>query len=139
MSKEERRAIIAFPIVLLIAALLAFAGSQGSVVAFGVPLFALCIAMAFIIQWIVFIPAFIQQTEMFFDLTGSITYLCVVMTAVFLSGSMDARALLLWTIISVWAIRLGSFLFRRIQADGSDGRFDRLKPSFPRFLVTWTL
>lgn len=139
MGKAERRAIIALPIILLIAALLAFAGSQGSVVAFGVPLFALCVAMAFIIQWIAFIPAFIKQTEKFYDLTGSITYLTVMMSALSLTNSSDTRAFLLVTLISVWAIRLGSFLFKRIRADGSDGRFDHLKPSFPRFFVTWTL
>jgi len=42
-------------------------------------------------------------------------------------------------LIAVWAVRLGSFLFIRVTADGSDGRFDTLKPDFPRFLMTWTL
>ena len=32
-----------------------------------------------------------------------------------------------------------SFLFRRISQDGSDGRFDELKPSFVRFFATWTV
>ncbi len=29
----------------------------------------------------------------------------------------------------LWALRLGSFLFARILADGGDSRFDRIKPS----------
>ena len=36
-------------------------------------------------------------------------------------------------------MRLGSFLFRRISSDGSDSRFDRIKPDPKRFLFTWTL
>jgi steroid 5-alpha reductase family enzyme len=42
-------------------------------------------------------------------------------------------------LVAVWAMRLGSFLFLRVRHDGSDGRFDELKYSFPRFLMTWTL
>ena len=42
-------------------------------------------------------------------------------------------------IVAVWTVRLGSFLFARINRDGKDARFDELKPSFPRFLMTWTL
>jgi steroid 5-alpha reductase family enzyme len=41
--------------------------------------------------------------------------------------------------VAVWAVRLGSFLFARILRDRSDRRFDALKPSLPRFLLTWTL
>lgn len=139
MDKAERTSLIAIPITLLVAAGLALAGSQGGYVVFGIPLFALCVALAFVIQWAAFIPAFIKQTESFYDLTGSITYLSVVMIAVVLSPVVDARALLLLAIVSVWAIRLGSFLFRRIRAEGFDRRFRDIKPSFARFLMAWTL
>jgi steroid 5-alpha reductase family enzyme len=139
MDKAERTSFFAVPIILLVAAALAFAGSQGGHVVFGIPLFALCVALAFLIQWAAFIPAFIRQTETFYDLTGSITYISVVVVAVLLSPSVDARALLLLTIVSVWAIRLGSFLFRRIRAEGFDRRFNDIKPSFARFLMAWTL
>lgn len=139
MSKQDRRAIIAIPIVLLIAIALAWAGSQGGSTVFGVPLFALCIALAFVIQWIAFVPAFTNQTERYYDLTGTITYLSVTTAAVVLSPSTDARSLLLWALVALWTIRLGTFLFRRIQAAGSDRRFDDIKPSFPQFLLTWTL
>jgi steroid 5-alpha reductase family enzyme len=139
MDKAERTSLIAIPVTLLVAAGLALAGSQGGYVVFGIPLFALCVALAFVIQWAAFIPAFIKQTESFYDLTGSITYLSVVMIAVVLSPVVDARALLLLAIVSVWAIRLGSFLFRRIRAEGFDRRFRDIKPSFARFLMAWTL
>ena len=41
--------------------------------------------------------------------------------------------------VVLWALRLGTFLFARVRADGRDGRFDALKVSFPRFFMTWTL
>jgi hypothetical protein len=57
----------------LVAALIAWAGSQGGFTVSGIPIFALCVALAFVLQWIAFIPAFILQTEKFYDLMGSIT------------------------------------------------------------------
>ncbi len=139
MDKNEQRSIIAIPIVLLLATGIAFAGSQGGYYVFGIPLFILSVALAFIIQWLAFIPAYLKQTEAFFDLTGSITYITVVVVAVILSPTVDARSLLLLIMISVWAIRLGSFLFRRIRTAGEDRRFREIKTSFARFLTTWTL
>jgi len=41
--------------------------------------------------------------------------------------------------VVIWAVRLGSYLFLRIRKAGADKRFDDIKPSFPRFLNTWTL
>jgi steroid 5-alpha reductase family enzyme len=139
MNSAEKGSIIALPVILLIAAGIAFAGSQGGVNAFGVPLFALCVILAFTIQWIAFIPAYLNKTEKFFDLTGSITYILVVVTAVALSPVVDARSILFLGIIAIWAIRLGSFLFSRIRAEGEDRRFREIKTSFARFLLTWTL
>jgi steroid 5-alpha reductase family enzyme len=139
MENQRRKALIALPIVLLIAIVLAVAGSQGSAEVSGIPLFALCIGIAFLIQWVAFIPAFINQTETFYDLTGSFTYVTLVTVAVLLTPETDARSVLLLALVVVWAVRLGSFLFRRIRRAGSDERFDNIKPTFARFLLAWTL
>ena len=139
MTKAERSAIIAMPIILIIAVLLALAGSANGHVIGAIPLFALCIMLAFVIQWVVFIPSYLGKTEKFYDLTGSLTYLTVISVAVLLSPNADARSVLLLIIIAIWAVRLGSFLFLRIRADGHDGRFDQIKVSFPRLLMTWSL
>jgi steroid 5-alpha reductase family enzyme len=70
---------------------------------------------------------------------GSITYLSVTFIAVLLSPVVDARSWLLLGLISLWTIRLGVFLFRRVRAAGEDRRFRDIKPSFARFLLTWTI
>lgn len=139
MTKEAKRSLIALPIVLLVAVGLALAGSQGGALIGSVPVFALVVALAFVIQWIAFIPAYANQTEKFYDLTGSITYITVITAAVLLSPVVDARAVILLVVVVVWAVRLGTFLFRRVQAAGADTRFDDIKPSIPRFLLAWTL
>lgn len=139
MDKVERTALVATLITVLVAAGVAWAGSQGGYEVAGLPLFGLAVVLIFLIQWIVFVPSFLWHTEKFFDLTGSLTYLTVTALAVLLSPVRDARSVVLWIMVSVWAMRLGYFLFTRIQRDGHDGRFDELKVSFPRFLMTWTL
>ena len=89
MKTTDRNALIAFPILILIGILVALAGSQGGASVAGVPLFALSVGLAFLIQWLVFIPAYLLQTEKFFDLTGSITYIFVIAIAVFFSKGAD--------------------------------------------------
>jgi steroid 5-alpha reductase family enzyme len=139
MKTTDRNALIAFPILIIIGILVALAGSQGGSTVFGVPLFALSVGLAFLIQWLVFIPAYLLQTEKFFDLTGSITYISVTAIALILNAGADGRSILLAALVIIWAIRLGSFLFGRIRKAGKDDRFDEIKPSFIRFLNVWTI
>lgn len=139
MDNTDRRAIIAVPVVILFAALVAWAGGQGGATVGGIPVFVLCVTLAFVIQWVAFIPAFTNQTEKFYDITGGITYLSVTWLAVLLSPVVDARSWLLAGIVTIWALRLSVFLFRRVRAAGEDRRFRTIKPSFSRFLLAWTV
>jgi steroid 5-alpha reductase family enzyme len=97
------------------------------------------VLLAFLIQWICFIPAYILQTEKFYDLTGSITYLTLIMFSIFSANSLGLANVIVCACISVWAVRLGSFLFFRIKKDGEDKRFRSIKTNFTRFFMTWTL
>ena len=45
------------------------------------------VLIAFLIQWLLFIPAYYFQTEKFYDLTGSATYLFIVIYISFQSYS----------------------------------------------------
>jgi steroid 5-alpha reductase family enzyme len=139
MKTTDRNALIVFPILIVIGLLVAIAGSQGGSRVAGIPVFALLVGLAFLIQWLVFIPAYWRQTEKFFDLTGSLTYLTVSTLALFLSAGVDGRVILVWALVVIWAIRLGAFLFSRIKKAGKDDRFDEIKPSFIRFLNAWTI
>ena len=139
MKKTDRNALVAFPFVVLVGAGVALAGSQGGAKVGGIPVFAVCVALAFLIQWLAFIPAYLLQTERFYDLTGSLTYITVTVVAIVLCSTPDPRSYLLLALVVIWAARLGSYLFRRIRKAGTDTRFAAIKPSFVRFLNTWTL
>ena len=97
------------------------------------------ILLIFSIQWISFIPAYIFQTEKFFDLTGSITYLTTVFAALYITDSAKISDYVIVSCVAIWAIRLGSFLFMRIHKAGEDRRFREIKTNFTRFFMTWTL
>jgi steroid 5-alpha reductase family enzyme len=139
MKKADRTALIALPFILLIGFAIGLAGSQGGASAFGIPVFALAVGLAFVIQWVVFVPSYLLQSERFYDLTGSFTYISVTVAAVLLGPVVDGRSVLLMALVLIWAIRLGSYLFTRILRAGKDERFDEIKRSFARFFMTWTL
>jgi len=139
MEKTNRNAIVTFIVLIVVGILVGFAGSQGGRSVGGIPVFALAVGVIFLIQWLAFIPAYRLQTEKFYDLTGSITYISVITIAALLSTRLDARSILLWALVVIWAARLGPFLFRRIRKAGKDDRFDEIKPSFFRFLNVWTI
>ncbi|MBI5950265.1 MAG: DUF1295 domain-containing protein [Chloroflexi bacterium] len=139
MKEAERKSLVVFIILIVIGALFALAGSQNGSSVAGIPVFALLVGLAFVIQWLVFIPAYKFQTEKFFDITGSITYITLVVIAILLSSNLDTRSILLAVLVTIWALRLGTFLFTRIQKAGKDDRFDEIKPLFFRFLNVWTI
>jgi len=139
MNAAERQALVGTPLIVALGAGIAWAGSQGGAMVGAVPLFALCGLLSFGINWLVFLHAYAAQTERFFDLTGSLSYTTLVVVGLVLAGDRDPRAWLIGAMVVIWAGRLGGFLFARISRDGSDSRFDKLKPSLPRFLMTWTL
>ncbi len=139
MENTNVRSIIGILAVTLVGFGLALAGSQGGAKVGGLPLYALGVILAFAINWIAFIPAYLLRTEKFFDLTGSITYISVVLVTLLLSPVRDLRSWLLAVMVIIWAVRLGSFLFLRIKSAGEDRRFREIKQSFTRFLMTWTL
>ena len=136
-SPPIARSLIAIAIALALGALLAVAGSRHGIRVGALPAFAVVAVIAFAVQWLAFVPAYLSQSERYYDLTGSLTYLSVTAFAVSVKG--DGRSVLLAALIALWALRLGSFLFLRIRDAGSDQRFDRIKPFFFRFLMTWTL
>jgi steroid 5-alpha reductase family enzyme len=106
------------------------------------------------IQAAVAVPSIIGQSEKYYDLSGSATYLAATGISLYLPwlrslsyarvhslpappapglADFGARKLILSGMVAIWAIRLGSFLFARIKKDGKDSRFDEIKPNPAKF------
>ena len=131
--------IFSILICLILGSSLAAAGSLGSATYYGYPLFVICVLVGFLLHWFVFIPSFFYQTEHYFDLTGSISYITIVIFTFFAVSNLGSRSLLIGVLIIIWAVRLGFFLFRRVRKEGRDNRFTVMKTKFWWFLFTWTV
>ena len=101
MTDENRNSLLGIVASLLIGALVTLAGSDGSAQVGSLAVFAVCGALAYVINWIVFIPSNLAKTEHYFDLTGSVTYLSLTAVAVALSDELDARAVIVAVMVAV--------------------------------------
>ena len=136
---EKKQSITAIVASLVTGFLIILACSSNGVNASGVRLFTLCVVLAFLIQWICFTPAWFFHSERFFDLIGSATYLTITIIALIAIPEIDTRSVVLGIMICLWGLRLGAFLFARVQATGHDVRFNLIKHDFTWFLMTWTV
>ena len=95
------------------------------------------------IQLVVFLPSFVFKTEHYFDLTGGLTFIIILAFLTFNvvtnSDLLNSSKLIPLFLVSLWAIRLSSFLFLRVKRTGKDIRFDQIKTNFFRFMIAWIL
>lgn len=118
----------------------AWGAGGGSAPLAGWPAVFVCAGLAFVVNWLAFVPAALFQSDRFYDTTGALTYLTVIAAACAASWPLDPRSAIVAVMVAVWTVRLGSFLFTRIHAaGGTDVRFAKIKVNPPRFLVAWTL
>ena len=129
----------AFFVIAIIALVITGSGSWGGLMFYSLPVMAWAVLGIFALQGLGFIPAFLYQTERYYDLIGSLTYISAIALVLLCSGEVDFRQMLIAFFILIWAARLGSFLFSRIARDGGDSRFDKIKPSALLFFRTWML
>ena len=97
-------------------------------------LFSFLISLA--IQIILFIPAFLFKTDKLTDLSYGLTFILLAFIG-FISGSESIGRTILFVMISLWALRLISYLFIRVNKVGKDSRFDGIRESFSRFIKFW--
>jgi len=128
--------------IFFITFVMCYISSQNMIIFSGFPIIYSLWFLIFIIQIIVFIPSFIFKTEHYYDLTGGVTFLSTIIISYLVKIQLDKydiTSLLLVLFISVWALRLSSFLFFRVKRSGEDVRFTKIKQSFSQFLMTFTI
>ena len=136
MAKQTQN-IINVSLFLLAIYLYSFTANNIETEILGFNSFKFLISMAVLIQFAIFLPSFLFQTEKFYDLTGSLTFISVTSIAYFSLDNPTTIDTILYLYVIVWAGRLGIFLFRRINKDGKDERFDKAKKKFFWFLQYW--
>ena len=142
--KENIKDIGAIIACIWIAYFVAIAASVGEMpFLWRLPVVLLCAGVSFAVHWAIAIPSLITSSEKYFDFTGMLATLLVVsaaMIALFSSAQqISIRSIVVAAFVSIWTLRLGTFLYKRIVKTGEDKRFREIKKSLPKFLMTWTL
>ena len=82
---NRQQVIKSLIIIPVIAIFVSLAGSQNGQTFKGLPIFAIGVGLVFLINWLAFIPAKILQTEKFFDLIGSFSFITIVLMVLYFS------------------------------------------------------
>jgi len=141
-SEDLSRGAVVVASVILIISLVASAIDINSVDIDGFSATIISAAIALGVQWLSWVPASVKQTERFFDITGGVTFLVIVVFSLWAGSQSEppsSREWIVSALVVIWSLRLSSFLFLRIHRTGKDGRFDSLKTSPARFIIPWTL
>lgn len=95
------------------------------------------------INWIGFILAYVRKTEVFYDITGSLTCITALTASAFHASTVHlqptVRGVVSLTLCLLWTLRLGAFLLFRVLRTGHDSRFDKIKHSATSFAFAWTM
>ena len=132
--------ILSIVVLLLIPFSLAYLSSLNSISSIWESILIRSFILIFIIQIIVFIPSFIFKTEHYYDLTGGITFIIVILYSFYekfqIIEFIDFRSVILVLFILIWSLRLSLYLFFRVKV-GGDVRFIEIKKNFLRFMRAW--
>lgn len=85
-----------------------------------------------------FIPAFLYKTDKLTDISYALSFIFLILVALFKS-TIKWPHILLALLIIWWAVRLGSFLLMRVWKKGKDARFDGMREKPVKFLRFWLL
>jgi steroid 5-alpha reductase family enzyme len=140
-----KTSIFGSAVSIFLAGFIALLSSENGYTVMGIPSLIFCAIYSFGIHWIFFIHAYSYQTEHYFDATGSFTYISLSLILIINSinnysdNGLNIYSLIIGSMVIIWAMRLGSFLFKRVKEVGQDIRFIEMKKDFFWFLMTWTL
>lgn len=95
------------------------------------------------IQWIGFGYSSYMKTEKYYDLTGSSTFLYLTWASLIWAKRRTAtpwttRQIVQNSCVSLWALRLGTYLYSRVLSSGEDRRFTKAKEDPATMFIYWT-
>ena len=86
-----------------------------------------------------YIWAYYKQSDHLTDISYSLCFIGLSIYLLLRSGDLSVERLLLAAMVVLWGVRLGGFLFYRINKMGRDYRFDAFRGSWSGFLKFWIL
>jgi steroid 5-alpha reductase family enzyme len=98
----------------------------------------LSLGIALAVNGIFFAVAAARRTDVVTDLSYSLTFAVLAVVLLF-TGAAEPIQLVASLLVVVWAVRLGTYLFRRIMRMKVDHRFDGMRDDPLRFARFWLL
>ncbi|KAK9807023.1 hypothetical protein WJX72_010903 [[Myrmecia] bisecta] len=92
----------------------------------------------FIIQWVAWVVAAALQTDKFYDLLGSSTFIALSIASLVYAKYYYARHITVTVLVCIWGLRLGFFLVVRVLKTKGDSRFEEVKKQPVKYWVYWT-
>lgn len=96
------------------------------------------LAASILINTGMFLLAFRFQTDRLTDVSYALTFILLAFYTLTLKPLNESR-ILLFSMVILWALRLGTFLLIRISRTGIDHRFDTMRHHFWQFAKFWEL
>jgi steroid 5-alpha reductase family enzyme len=95
------------------------------------------VAVSFVINTIGWAVSSAAETDLFYDLLGAAAHIATILFSWLASDYKDVRNVVASALVTVWASRLGIFLFTRAVSNGGDRRLDKYKHDPVKFSVLW--
>lgn len=86
-----------------------------------------------------FLIAFKNRTDKLTDVSYAVTFVGLAMYNLVVAKELTTAKWVLTSMIMLWSIRIGTYLFIRINKTGKDKRFDGLRENFWRFSGFWLI
>lgn len=97
------------------------------------------LAISLVINGAFFAIAAALRTDVFTDITYSLSFIALTTIAFFSSADRSPARILTACAVLIWGLRLGAYLFNRIIHIKVDHRFDDKRDSFVKFGSFWLL
>lgn len=90
------------------------------------------------VNLLLFLLAYRLKTDKLTDISYSLTFIAIAVFA-FVRSEQSLVDIVLTTMVILWGMRLGGYLFYRIHRIGTDKRFDDIRGSFKSFFLFWLM
>lgn len=101
------------------------------------PLSSLLLTLLY--QTVFFVITIIYRFDKVTDLAGASNFMLLAVTGLLAGGSFFRRQTVLTTMVVLWSLRLGAFLFLRVLVRRKDARFDKMRDSVVKLAGFWAM
>lgn len=97
----------------------------------------IALASSLLINLVLFLVAFRLQSDKLTDVSYALSFLVIAIASLLYANDYHVFNWIIFSMVVLWAARIGGFLLIRVLIVGKDHRFDKMRGSFVRFGKFW--